>query len=146
MVSGHLTQKTISGDINSSTVLLWPCSIPTWGCKPWMKYSIKLCWSRNSKAKHLLLSSATPVVTYNIRNSVQVKPVWWWLAEYMTSQRFTRGVCDEFPRGSDAGQFSQTLFNTKPFFLKCQKRSMFYKILPHFHSTNIGTYFVQELF
>lgn len=33
----------------------------------------------------------------------------------MTSQRFTRGVCDEFPRGSDAGQFSQTRFNTKLF-------------------------------
>lgn len=88
-----------SGDINSSTVLLWTCSIPTFSCKPWMKYSVKLCWLRNFKAKHLLLSSATPAVTYSIRNSVQVKPVWWLLAEYMVVEISLSVSEHEFPRG-----------------------------------------------
>lgn len=133
----HLTKKTVSGHMNSYAALLWTCSIPTHVVNL-EKWNL-LFWSRNLKAKYPLSSCVTTVVLYTTWKILhcQVKQVWL-LSEHMVSQRFNAGACHEFPRGSYTRQFSQTYLNIKSFLMKCQKRSAFHKMLPHFCWTNVG--------
>lgn len=106
-----------------------------------MKSTINTILIKELKSKiSIIILCNYHCVIYNLENIAlsKVKQVWLLLLEHMVSQRFNTGACHEFPRGSYTRQFFQTYLNIKSFLMKCQKRSAFHKMLPHFCWTNVG--------